>query len=176
MFLKHLFKSVLFLFSLWGYALYAQVPSAYEQVAMVYNVPPKLLYAVAMVESRKRYQTVTRPWPWTLNISGKPYFFANKEETVSRLQQEINQGNRAVAIGLMQIYWRYHHDQFQDPAQALDPVTNLTYGAQYLRKLYQTEQDWYLAVGQYYSGRKTPEGMKKANNYADKVMVQWEKL
>ncbi len=47
------------------------VPPAYEEIAQETGVPKKILYAVAMVESRKNHQGIYRPWPWTLNVRGE---------------------------------------------------------------------------------------------------------
>ncbi len=103
-------------------------------------------------------------------------YFNTKQEAINAVNKEIASGNVEVAIGIMQIYWRYHKKMFSSPGELLDPQTNVAYGAKYLRQLHNENGDWFSAVGQYYSGRKTPEGIKKANEYASKVVVQWEKL
>lgn len=155
---------------------FASVPSAYQRVALEEAVPEKILFAVALVESRNRWGRKSLPWPWTLNVKGKPMFFRTRQEAEAKLLSEVMKGNESIAIGIMQIYWKHHKDKFLRPTQLLDPMTNLRYGARYLRQQYVTEGDWYLAIGQYHSGSKTPEGMKRANQYADWVMTQWKRL
>jgi soluble lytic murein transglycosylase-like protein len=152
------------------------VPSVYISIAERHNVPQKLLYAVAMVESRTLYKGKARPWPWTLNVSGKPFFFDTKIEALHKLNSEIQAGNKDVAIGIMQIFWRYHKNSFDRPGDILDPVANVTYGAKFLRRLYERHGDWITAVGKYYSGSSTPKGVAHAKEYAGKVAEQWEKL
>ena len=57
----------------WSAVVCAQsVPTGYQQVASEYDLPPALLYAVALTESGQsslsegRY----RPWPWALAGTG----------------------------------------------------------------------------------------------------------
>ena len=152
------------------------IPSAYASIAAEQGIPKKLLYAVAMVESRRFYKGKARPWPWTLNVSGKPYFFKTKKQALRKLNREVQAGNMNVAIGIMQIYWRYHKNSFDRPGDILEPYANVSYGASYLRRLYIKHGNWITAIGKYYSGSATPEGLAHAKEYSEKVVKQWEKL
>lgn len=154
----------------------SSVPSAYINIARETGVPRKILYAVAVVESRRMFNGLRRPWPWTLNVSGKPYYFESRKAAAEMLETEVSNGNMNIAIGIMQIYWRYHHENFDRPSDLLDAETNLRYGAKYLRKMFDIEGDWYQAVGQYHSGNKTPEGIKRANIYAENVVREWKNI
>ena len=156
----------------------SEIPSAYLATAFRQGIPPKILYSVAMVESRKVYKGEMKPWPWTLNISGKAFYYKNRVEASLAAETEINKGNHSVAIGLMQIFWRYHKENFRSPYQLLNPRTNLNYGAAYLKHLHDLSGDWDTAVGYYYTGPNpnTDQLKAKAADYAKKVRKQWEKL
>ena len=56
------------------------VPVGYRNVAEERGIPPALLYAVALTESAKKVGSpaVVRPWPWTLNIAGRGFFFDSR--------------------------------------------------------------------------------------------------
>ncbi len=50
--------------------------SLYQRVAEDYHMPASVLYSLALGESKVRLKSgIVRPWPWTLNVQGKPYFF-----------------------------------------------------------------------------------------------------
>ena len=154
------------------------VPSSYKKIALENGVPSKILYAVAMVESRKTHNGKLKPWPWTLNVSDRAYRFDTKEQAESFLNREVKSGNENIAIGIMQIYWRYHKKRYDSPVELLDPWENVSYGAEYLRILRNQSESWAEAVGYYYTGPnpETDELRLKSKKYAIKVVKEWEKL
>ena len=90
----------------------AVIPSAYVQVAKDYGIPPAVFYSVMMMESTKKITVRTGaraedkylPWPWTLNVELKSYYFSNKDEAKTALRQFIATNNKRIAVGLGQIY------------------------------------------------------------------------
>ena len=124
------------------------LPTAYEEVGAEYGVPAPLLFAVARTESNAA--NVGLPWPWTLNIRGKAHYFETREDALRTLRTELAQGEERIAVGLMQVFWKYHGKAIGSAELALDPWFNLRYGAAYLRDLYDAHGDWNTAVACYH--------------------------
>lgn len=61
------------------------VPEGYRQVAEEYGVPAEALYSVSLAETSRRLPQGERPWPWTLNVAGKGYRYATREEAYQAL-------------------------------------------------------------------------------------------
>jgi len=106
------------------------VPVGYRTIAAERGIPHTVLYAVALTESGKQVRPtdVYRPWPWTLNIAGRGYFFDSRLAAWQALTASLQAGQRSVDIGLMQVNWRYHQERLGTPWQALDPYHNLRVG------------------------------------------------
>ena len=150
------------------------VPVGYRTVAEERGIPPSLLYAVALTESAKKVgsPTVVRPWPWTLNIAGRGFFFNSRLAAWKVLTACLEQGKRSVDIGLMQVNWRYHEASLGTPWQALDPYRNLRVGAGILKDCYTTRLDWWASVGCYHA----PANPERASRYRRRVVSQWQRL
>lgn len=150
------------------------VPPAYQSLATSERVPADLLYAIALTESaRPRARGRTLPWPWTLNISGKAYYYNSRKETYRALVEELRKGNDRVAVGLMQLYWRAQHRALRSDAwAAVDPYHNIRMGARYLRDRWEARQNWWEATGEYHVG---PNGSRRiAKQYRGRV-ARWLK-
>lgn len=141
----------------------AEVPAYYQQVARHNNIPPVVLYAVAIQESRPPsgvVPSVSKPWPWTLNCDGKGIYLSTKREAYQYALISIATG-QSCDIGLMQINWYWHQTRFTSLLDALDPYTNIQVAANILNEHYATKNDWYYAVGAYHS----PSNAARANRY-----------
>ena len=162
----YLFALCLMLLS-WRADAESDIPRAYRVIAFQEKVPADIVYAVATVESRYFIKTINRnrPWPWTLNIEKKPYFFKTRAEAIQKLNNYLRTGGESVAIGVMQIYWRWHKDKFKSPGHALEPYYNIRIGARYLRRKYMLTNDWYTAVGHYHDAGTSPEALQRAEHY-----------
>lgn len=135
------------------------VPDGYRRVAAEYALPPRLLYAVALTESRKRLEDGRLvPWPWTLNIKGRAHYFDTKAAAMRVLSGYLASGRRSVAVGLMQKHWRWHAARLQSPGVALDPYYNLRLGAAYLRDCYRRRGAWSAALLCYHGARDPAAG------------------
>lgn len=124
------------------------IPEAYVKTAEAFDVPANLLYSIAKTESNAGFSG--RPWPWTLNVRGQPHYFQTRRQAVEFLEQEIAGGEDRIAIGLMQIYWKYHGNTLPSIELAIDPAYNLAYGAYYLRTLFDRYGDWAVATACYH--------------------------
>ena len=150
------------------------VPAGYRLIANAYRIPPEVLYAVALTESARQVDSTgnVRPWPWTLNVGGKGYFYASREDAHRALRRFLAQGKRSIDIGLMQVNWRWHRDKLGDPWQALDPEHNLQVGARILATCYQERRDRWDAVGCYHA----PNNKKFASRYRRNVAAHWRRI
>ena len=116
-----------------------------RQAEGFYRIPPGLLEAMALTESGQAGQ----PYPWTLNIAGRPVFAPTYEAAARQLRYHSGRPRRDVAIGCMQLHMRFHLAPFGDPEWALLPRYNVWYAARFLNSLHQTYGDWELAVAHY---------------------------
>lgn len=129
----------------------AAIPAGYIHVARMKQVPPALLYAVALQESQMRFGLAALPYPWTLNIRGVPKRFDSYRAALAALVECLRQGVQLVDIGLLQICWLYHYATLRSPARALDPYPNIEVGAQLLRNHFSTTGNWFSATARYHN-------------------------
>ncbi len=150
------------------------VPPGYRRVAAEKGVPPSVLYAVALTESGrpKIPEGIDRPWPWTLNVGGRGYFFDSRQAAWQALRDWLRAGKSSIDVGLMQVNWRYHKDRLGTPWQALDPYHNLRVGAAILRECFHSRRDWWASVGCYHA----PTDPRRANRYRHRVVSRWQRL
>tara|TARA_R110002072_G_scaffold209067_9_gene366544 strand:- start:493 stop:1062 length:570 start_codon:yes stop_codon:yes gene_type:complete len=150
------------------------IPAGYVQVANRYDIPPVLLYAVALTESGQSSLSDGRfrPWPWTLNINGEGHYFPSRQAAWQALQLSVDVANNSVDIGLMQISWRYHHSALGSAWQALDPYHNLKVAAAILRDCQKENTSWADRVGCYHAPNDSARGIR----YARRVKANWEQL
>jgi len=140
-------------------------PPAYQRAALSQGVPPEVLYSIAKVESNFKIRIGTYPWPWTLNIKGKGYFFATRAEACDAALKGLQQhGKYGVDIGLTQQNWGWVGSQhYTQPCDALAPNENLQTAAIELRKCFEKEGDWVRAAGCYHR----PAGGEPARRYRE---------
>ena len=150
------------------------VPVGYRTIAAKRGIPYTVLYAVALTESGKQVRPtdVYRPWPWTLNIGGRGYFFESRLAAWQAVTASIQAGQRSIDIGLMKVNWRYHQKRLGTPWQALDPYHNLRVGADILQECHTTQQDWWASVGCYHA----PANPQRADRYRRRVVSRWQRV
>ena len=146
----------------------------WAQVAKRHQLDPYVLYAVALVESRKDdAQNQSTPWPWALNHAGKAIIPKSKQEAVNALNQLLESGERSVDVGMMQVNLRWHGHRVAKPENLLDPRTNLDVGASLLAEAMQSApENRALGVGRYYSWKNR----QAAIEYGQKVIALAEQL
>jgi hypothetical protein len=131
------------------------------------GLPPRLLNAVAQVESGKHDPAtgVWNPWPWTINVQGEGRYFETKAEAIEAVKAVQASDVRSIDIGCMQVNLMYHPAAFQSLEQAFDPRANVLYARRLLLSLYRQSGDWATAVGLYHSA--TPD---LAASYSQRVL------
>lgn len=134
------------------------------------RLPPHLLMAIGRIESGRRDPTTGsfHPWPWTINVEGRGYFFASKPEAIAAVQAFWAGGARSIDVGCMQINLRHHPNAFPTLDAAFDPVTNARYAARFLNELYAPRNDWSRAASAYHSATA-----EYAEPYRQRVMAAW---
>ncbi|EPC00579.1 hypothetical protein L861_06475 [Litchfieldella anticariensis FP35 = DSM 16096] len=153
------------------------VPPAYVVAAEFHGVPPDVLYAVASAESVISLKAGRRPWPWTLNVRGKGYRFANRRAACDALRLALDE-TPLVDVGIAQLNVRWQpqlFDQgqrFADPCAALDPYANLEEAARLLRGHFSDTGDWLMAAGRYHR----PAGGSPAARYRRVVAEELARL
>jgi hypothetical protein len=114
---------------------------------MHHTVDPKVLAGIALNESA--YDG--RPWPWTLNIAGRGYFFRTREGAYHVIQYLLSQERCDFDIGIMQINWCYHHQRFSSAWEALAPATNIRVAEDILNENYSKTHSITEAIAYYHS-------------------------
>jgi soluble lytic murein transglycosylase-like protein len=136
----------------------------------VFGIPRHLLTAISLAESgqwnKSRKENIA--WPWTVTSKGRGRFFKTKVEALAEIKNLMSKGEKNIDVGCMQVNLYYHGSAFKNIAEALDPKTNVSYAAGYLKKLYSTSGDWVIAMGNYHS--TTPK-LNKA--YKARVVAYW---
>ena len=125
-----------------------------------YKIPFGLLTAIAKVESDMR--------SFAINVGGRSIFAASLAEATSAAKREIDAGKTNIDLGVMQLNWRWHGDQFSSLEEMLNPEKNIAYSARHLKQLYNQHGNWQKAIRYYHSAK--PEYNRK---YSRKVVLCW---
>lgn len=157
-----LMRFILFVLMLTPGVSSAYIPQAYISIAKEYNIPPVVLYAVALVESE--HPDYKRPWPWAANIDGESLYFQSREAMYKALTEAKDEG-KGFAAGTMQIRWRWHKQRFRTLWDATNPYENIRAGAAYLSELFKKSRSWDVAVSHYH----TQGDQEVADKYREKV-------
>jgi len=118
-----------------------------------YGIPVHLLAAIASAESGRYHRALglSLPWPWTINVEGKGYFFDTKEEAMAAVHNFQARGIHSIDVGCMQVNLQHHPYAFSSLDQAFDPAYNVAYAAQFLKEKYVEEGSWRGATADYHS-------------------------
>jgi Transglycosylase SLT domain len=128
------------------------------------DVPLEVLLAITRVETGRRSDGQLRPWPWSVNLAGEGFWFADADEAIGFADAQLGSGTQNFDVGCFQINLHWHGAEFASLEDAFDPRVNASYAARFLSELYQTEGNWPDAVAAYHS--RTPD---KAADYLLKI-------
>lgn len=131
------------------------------------GVPRDILRALTRTETGRGRGGKLQPWPWTLNVAGKGYWFAEKSKAKEFVESTLGKGSKNFDVGCFQINFRWHGHAFRDLSAMLDPTENALYAANFLLKLYKETGTWPDAAAAYHS--RTPK-------YADRYKVRFERI
>lgn len=121
------------------------------QAARVSGVPVSVLKAISLTETGRKTDGRFRPWPWTVNMEGKGFWFDSYAEALTFAKTEFDRGARSFDVGCFQINYKWHHEAFTSIEQMFDPLANALYAAEFLTSLYQQKGSWAAAAGAYHS-------------------------
>lgn len=135
------------------------------------TLPRELLTAISRVESGRwsREKREVLAWPWTVTNGPDGQYFPTKQAAIAHIRKLQARGIRNIDVGCMQINLRYHPDAFENLEQALDPVENAHYAADFLSRLFIEKRSWGEAIKRYHSANP-----KFNRPYYDKVVQQWD--
>ena len=143
----------------------------WAQAGARYRLDPRLIYAVALVESRAANGSGTiAPQPWIVRING--HLITGTREHVRRelqMAQILTAGIQDV--GIMQVHYRIHVEEVRNALELLEPRTNIMIGAKLLAAAMAETSDPVMGVGYYHS--HTPD---KARYYGEAVMTVYRRL
>ncbi len=140
---------------------------AVDKVEKNYQIKTNLLQTIASVESGRWNAQAGRrvAWPWTVHANGKGKYFKSKEEAIAAVKDMQQRGITNIDVGCMQINLKYHGEAFANLEEAFDPEKNVTYSAQFLRKLYKrNKQNWTKTAMHYHS-----RNLRKGTNYKNRL-------
>jgi len=133
------------------------------------NIPQGLLTAISLAESGRSVGTGELvAWPWTINVNGNGQYFESKEEAVAVTRKLLDEGQRSIDVGCMQVNLRYHPNAFKTIEEAFEPGTNVAYGAKFLSSLREIQGTWPKAVERYHSAE---DGRRE--QYRERVVALW---
>ena len=138
-----------------------------------YGIPVHLLAAIASTESGRFNHAlgINLPWPWTINVEGKGYFFDTKEQAIAAVQQFQQRGYQSIDVGCMQVNLHHHPNAFASLEEAFEPAYNVAYAAQFLKQNFLEEGSWRKATADYHS-----HTLIYGEPYAQMVYGAWNRI
>ncbi|MBG53125.1 MAG: hypothetical protein CML99_12025 [Rhodobiaceae bacterium] len=145
--------------------------AAATRLEQQHHMPSGMVNSIAMVESGRRSPDGSlQAWPWTVNAEGRSYYFATRDKAVDAVRRMLAEGMRTIDVGCMQVNLRYHPRAFTSVEEAFDPMSNVAYGAYFLRELEERSDSWNQAIGRYHSYSTSLN-----TRYAARVQAVWAK-
>ncbi len=134
------------------------------------RIPRHLLGAISLAETGRwdEAKGESFAWPWTVTARGKGRYFPSKQKAIDYVRGLKAQGVSNIDVGCMQINLFYHGDNFLSLEEALDPVRNIAFAAQFLKSHFANTRSWAVAAALYHSS--TPEFQEP---YKRKVLRLW---
>ena len=128
---------------------------AIERASRTLNVPADVMLAISLTETGRKMKGNYRPWPWTVNMEGKGFWFDTRAEALAFVKRRYAQGARSFDVGCFQINYKWHGQNFKSIEDMFDPQINASYAAKFLGDLFRETGSWTRAAGAYHS--RTPE-------------------
>lgn len=144
-----------------------------EASAKTCKIDPRLLYALALVESKSYAGREVSPNPYALNISDVGHHPSNKADAARLLNKGLEK-TRAIAVGAMQVSIRWNGSRVKNPSDLLDLRKNVFIGSQILCEMIHDQPDIVLAIGRYHTPNPNLEHI--ARHYGENVIKVWRRL
>ena len=130
---------------------------------IVLKDPGYALVIGAIAQNESKYKGY--PWPWTLNVHGKSYYFESRTKAHDFIQLLLKNGIRSFDVGLTQINWKYHSHRFKSPWDALNPIVNIQTSKIILADLIKKTGDLERAIACYHNCVDKVLGQKYLNKF-----------
>ncbi|MBP4132423.1 lytic transglycosylase [Gallibacterium anatis] len=154
------FRYAVMLIGLLGYSVYSAaithnvqpIPGIFHRVANQYSVPASMLYAIALNETGRRVTNIKQPYPWSINVKGRSYFYPSQIKACQALQQFISRYPlKNIDVGIAQVNLGWNGIKyFRSACEGFDVTKNLNAAAQILRDCYVEKGNWLHASGCYH--------------------------
>ena len=131
------------------------------------SIPVEIMLAITRTETARSVDGTNTPWPWTINIDGRGFWFETRDEALSFVFDHFLKGARSFDLGCFQINYRWHGANFSSIEEMLDPAANARYAASFLSELYRETGSWQKAVGAFHSRNAV---------FADRYMVRFTSM
>jgi len=141
--------------------------AAANQASRNAAMPPEVLLALTLVETGRTQGGKFEPWPWTVNMEGKGYWFPTRTEAVAFVTQSYAEGARSFDVGCFQINHRWHGQAFTSFDQMFEPLDNAIYAAKFMTSLFNEGGSWAWAAGAYHS---------RTESLASKYRARYERI
>ena len=169
--------AAIILFPLCGHASgFTLKGTVWEAEARQCDLDPRLLYAVALVESKAISKRMAAPSPLAMNVDGKGIHPVSRQEAEKILAQAV-QRTPHIAVGAMQVSLRWNGSRVASPEQLLDLKTNVRIGTEILCEMIDgatSNEDLAEAVGRYHT--PNPNKRDVAGQYGRSVLAIWRRL
>ncbi|MGR5448553.1 transglycosylase SLT domain-containing protein [Vibrio sp. PNB22_3_1] len=150
------------------------VPDFYKQVGSLMDVPPVVVYSLALTETGVAMSDGTFiPWHLSLNYAGKPYWYRDWQGFLAAIDGFIAEDKRSVDIGLFQVNYRWHAHRVASVHDLARPSVNGQVAMEILREQYERYGDWIVASGRYHNPANA-DG--RADLYAERFKRWYERV
>lgn len=141
-----------------------------SEVERVEGIPPGLVQAVMLAESGRwlERQRRTVPWPWTVTSGPETFYLPSKEEALRKVRALRAAGRTNIDVGCMQVNLHHHGKAFASIEEAIEPVSNVAYGVNFLKRLRAETRSWARATSYYHSRHR-----QRGEAYRTKVFRLW---
>lgn len=148
--------------------------TAWAEAAHREGIAPALLYALALVESRRTLETGrVGPWPWVIRTPTGSYWFDSRERAEEGLRAVIEKWpGWAVDVGLAQVNLGWHAERFDDPLRLLDADYNLRIAAAILADAISSTRDPVVGIGRYHNWASD----ERTRGYGERVWQTYREL
>lgn len=117
--------SIAFLMLLQSFCSFADVSKLVKNTCQTNSLDTLLVVKIITHESKSYYKGKAQPWPWTLNIDGRGFYYRTFKEALFAAKKAYKNKVKKLGIGLGQIEWKYHKTRFNDLSEALNPKKNI---------------------------------------------------
>lgn len=114
---------------------------------------PKLLYAIALQETRSLDEGMAKPRPWVIRHRDTVYEFDSYWEAAGKLDELLayNAAPKTIDVGIMQINLGWHGHRVEQPMELLIPAINISIADQILSEAQSSTSDAIVGIGRYHS-------------------------